>query len=65
MNVSVSVVWANALVSTALYLGTGYAVFGLGHSPWWFLAAFVVSLAETQSVKLSKVGDASHSEAGR
>ena len=28
------------LYNAAIVFGTGYVVFGLGHSGWWFLAAF-------------------------
>lgn len=28
------------LYDAALVFGTGYMVFGLGHSAWWFVVAF-------------------------
>ena len=44
----IATVISNAVVTCVLFVGTGYAVFGLGHSPWWFTAALVVDLAVSQ-----------------
>lgn len=46
----------NALVTIVLMVGTGIAVFGLGHSGWWFVAAVAIDLAVTQTVKTAAPG---------
>lgn len=51
MNLPAAVALANALVTIVILSGTGYAVFVLDRSPWWFLAAVAVDLAVSQYVK--------------
>ena len=46
-----TVVICNALVSITLFVGTGWAVFVAGHSPWWFLAALIVNLTVAQEAR--------------
>lgn len=41
----------NAAVTCLIFGGTGYAVFAMGHSPWWFLAAVVIDQLTTQRVR--------------
>lgn len=44
----IATIICNAVVTCLMFGGTGYAVFVLGHSPWWFLAALAVDLLTSQ-----------------
>lgn len=42
------------LVCLAIYVGTGYVVFYLGHSGWWYVLAVLITMALAPSEKEKK-----------
>lgn len=39
MSRDVAIILGNTFLAALLFGGMGYAVFWLGHSPWWFVAS--------------------------
>lgn len=50
MTRDVAIILGNTFLAALLFGGMGYAVFWLGHSPWWFVAsvfAYVLTYTRT------------------